>query len=227
MILVPTASDQRYLVSQRPGIPLVCIDRPAVGIACDTVIVDNEAAGFTATSWLIAHGHRRIAFVGGPADKYTIKLRRSGYERALVEAGIEPDRAIAGDSAILPSEAGDVVRRLLRLAEPVTAVLTSNAKASIGVVHALHQVARTDVAMVGFDDFPMADTFSPPVTVVNQNPEFIGHQAIELLFRRLGGDHDLTPSQVMIPIELIARGSGEIPPPAKTAGQAPLSAATS
>jgi LacI family transcriptional regulator len=216
MILVPTSADQGYLRAQQSAVPpLVCVDRPPVGIECDTVLVDNELAAFGATNWLLSHGHRRIGFVGGPADKFTIRLRRLGYERALEQAGIPVDPETIDDSVILPTQVRVVVPRLLSLDRPVTAILTSNAKASMGVMGALHLAKRTDVALVGFDDFPAADALVPPVTVVSQNAVHIGHVAVELLLKRLAGTKEPC-KRLVLPTTLIPRGSGEIPPSTPT-----------
>jgi LacI family transcriptional regulator len=211
LILVPTAASQAYLVHRYSSAPVVCVDRPAVGADCDAVLVDNEQGAFAATTWLISHGHRRVAFVGGPSDKYTIKLRRSGYQRALEEAGITPDPELTRPSAVLPSEAAALVPHLLTLVDPVTAILTSNAKASLGVVAALHSARRTDVAMVGFDDFPMAAALVPPVTVVSQSPTIIGRRAAELMFDRIGGANHAF-GRLVLPTSLVVRGSGELAP---------------
>lgn len=211
MILVPTSEDQGYLEAAHAGMPLVCVDRPPIGLDCDCVLVDNEAAAFEATRWLLAHGHTRIGFIGGPGEKFTIRLRREGYERALQDAGIAVDREAIDDSAILPSEVSDIVPRLLGLADPITAILTSNAKASLGVVGALHRAKRTDVAMVGFDDFPTADALVPPVTVVSQDASHIGRAAVELLFKRISGGGGES-ERMVLPTTLVVRGSGELPP---------------
>lgn len=211
LILVPTAPSQAYLSGMGSATPVVCVDRPAVDVDCDAVLVNNEESAFGATNWLLSHGHRRVAFVGGPADKYTIKWRRAGYDRALKAAGIDPDAALTVPAAVLPNEAGEVVPRLLTLEDPVTAILTSNAKASLGVVAALHSARRTDIAMVGFDDFPMATAVVPPVTVVSQSPTMLGRHAAELLFRRIGGDNQAA-GRLVLPTTLVVRGSGELPP---------------
>jgi LacI family transcriptional regulator len=69
-----------------------------------------------------------------------------------------------------------------------------------------------DVALVGFDDFSLADLLEPAVTVVAQDPVAIGRTAAELLFARLD-DGDRPPRQIVMSTQLIPRGSGEIPPP--------------
>jgi LacI family transcriptional regulator len=222
MIVVPTGADQSYLARKYAGVPVVCVDRPPVGIECDTVLVDNEGGTFLGTNWLISHGHRRIAFVGGPKDQFTIDRRRQGYSRALREAGIALDPDLLADVAILPSDVSAVIPSLLALSDPITAVFTSNSKASLGAIDALHRLGRTDVAMVGFDDFPTAASLVPPITVVSQDPFHIGREAVELLLHRIAGEHE-SPGRMLLPTSLVVRGSGELRPSQRKAraAQAP------
>lgn len=211
LIMVPTGVSQVYLAARYAGTPVVCVDRPPVGINCDCVLVDNEGGAYVATKWLVAHGHSRVGFVGGPHDQFTTNLRRDGYRRALADSGIEYDPDLVADSAILPSEVSRAVPALLALEDPITAIFTSNSKASLGVLDALHSSGRTDVAMVGFDDFPMANAVTPPTTVVSQDPYSVGREAVELLLHRIAGESD-TPGQIVLPTNLICRGSGELRP---------------
>jgi len=83
---------------------------------------------------------------------------------------------------------------------------------AIGAFTALRRLGRRgDIALVGFDDFPLADLLDPGVTVVAQDPLAMGRLAAEILFRRLDGDR--TPSAThVVPTRLIERGSGEIRP---------------
>jgi len=66
-------------------------------------------------------------------------------------------------------------------------------------------------ALVGFDDFELADVLQPPITVVAQDPAELGRTAAELLFERLGGDRQGRAKTVRLPTRLIPRGSGELP----------------
>ena len=97
--------------------------------------------------------------------------------------------------------------------EPPTALFTAQNLVTIGALKALRRLGRQhEVALVGFDDFLLADVLDPPVTVVAQDPQLIGQLAAEQLFRRSDGDTSPFTTQV-VPTRLIPRGSGEIPPP--------------
>jgi len=102
---------------------------------------------------------------------------------------------------------------MLGAADPPTALFTAQNLVTIGALKALRRLGRQhDVAIVGFDDFLLADVLEPPVTVVAQDPQLIGQLAAEQLFRRMDGDASPFRTEI-VPTRLLARGSGEIPPP--------------
>jgi len=86
-------------------------------------------------------------------------------------------------------EAAVVVRRMLTSADPPTALFTGQNLITMGAIRALQALGRHhDVALIGFDDFPVADLLQPGVSVVAQDPSAIGRQAAALVFRRLDGE---------------------------------------
>ncbi len=81
----------------------------------------------------------------------------------------------------------------------------------MGTVLALAAARRRDVALVGFDDLPLAEVLDPPLTVVAQDPAAIGAAAAELVLSRLDGDRSRA-RRTLVPTRLVVRGSGEVPP---------------
>ncbi|RVU28586.1 LacI family transcriptional regulator [Streptomyces antnestii] len=214
LLVVPaTGAHHRYLRRERDGgLPVVFLDRPAAGLAADAVVSENEEGARAGVAHLIAHGHRRVAFVGDrPATLYTRKMRQRGYRAALSAAGIPYDPTLVA-SAHDPYTAGVAVRRLLDSPSPPTAVFCGNNFASLGVVPALAEAGRRDVALVCFDDLPLAAVLEPGLTVVAQDPAAIGRAAAERVLARLGGDRSAART-VMVPVRVIERGSGELAPP--------------
>jgi LacI family transcriptional regulator len=98
---------------------------------------------------------------------------------------------------------------MFALDDPPSALFTGNGRYTVTALRAL---AGRRVALVGFDDFELADLLTPGVSVVAQDPAWMGRVAAELLFRRLRGDTG-PPEHIELPVRLIARGSGELPPP--------------
>jgi LacI family transcriptional regulator len=211
LLIVPASSDHRYLEPElAAGTPLVFLDRPPGGIDADTVLLDNLGGARTAVEHLLAHGHERVAFVGDAPALHTARERLAGYRRALADAGV-PERTElvrAGTHDATADEAA--VRALLRLplARRPTAIFCANNRNTIGALRALRDHARP-IALIGFDDFELADMLATPVTVIRHVPEDMGRIAAELAYARLEGDGG-PPQMRTIPCELVARGSGEV-----------------
>ncbi|GAA4697331.1 LacI family DNA-binding transcriptional regulator [Phytohabitans rumicis] len=214
LVVVPASDNQRYLASVvNAGTPVVFIDRPPVGIDVDAVLVDNNAGAADAVHHLVAHGHRDIAYLGDLLTIATARQRLQGFKEALSDHGIRPaPEHIAYD---LHTEAGAerAALRMLTGESPPTALFTAQNLVTIGAVRALRDLGRQhEVALVGFDDFPLADLLQPPVTVIAQDPSSLGRLAASLIFRRLDGEA-WEPKVHLVPTRLIPRGSGEIAGP--------------
>lgn len=212
LIMIPTSDDHSYLLSEMvAGVPMVFADRPPGRIDADTVLSDNAGGSRKATAHLIASGHRMIGYLGDNPDIFTARERHRGYLEAMADAGLPVAESwVAMGPLTLGSVRADLERMLADPA-PVTALICGNNRIS---VLALHVLASLDVtlAMVGFDDFELADLLR--VTVVAQDPVELGRQAAELLFMRIDGDP--APSRrIVIPTLLVTRGSGELRPCAR------------
>lgn len=129
----------------------------------------------------------------------------------MADAGlaIHDDWVSLGTTA--PERVRDAVIAMLAGPEPVTAIFAGNNRVTVTAVRVLAAHHRP-VAFVGFDDIELADLLNPGVTVIAQDAATLGRTAAERLFSRLDGAAD-APSRVVVPTRLIARGSGEIPPP--------------
>jgi LacI family transcriptional regulator len=212
LILNTVTEDQGYLQSEREqGTPLVFVDRPPNGLLADAVITNNYEAAVAATRHLISHGHRHIAHLGDEPATSTVRGRRRGFSDAMAEAGLA-DRARDVTAVRSEQEAYAAVHGLLQLDHPPTALFSSHYLLTLGTIRALHDLRLQEtVALIGFDDIVLADLVRPGITVMAQDPTRLGTLAAERLFARLDGD--VSPVQtVVVPAELIARGSGEIPP---------------
>lgn len=210
LVLVPVALRPSYLEPVRRGTPLVLADRTIDLPGVDAVVGDDRDGALRATRHLVAHGHRRIAFLGDASRIHTSRVRLQGYYEALAEAGIDVRESLVVTGCSEPPEADRVTRALLDADPAPTAVFSSNLRCTTGVVTALHARGRTDVAVVGFGDFPLADVLRPAVTVIDQDPARIGLLCAERLLARIDGA-TYTPTTTVVPVHLIARGSGELP----------------
>jgi LacI family transcriptional regulator len=209
LLIVPAGRDHAYLKEEVGlGTPVVFIDRPADSIKADEILLDNGGGARQATEHLLAQGHRRIGLVGDPPSIHTIAERLAGYQASLERAGILVDESLIRVGVHDVRHAEAAVRELLAIENPPTAIFATNNRACIGALHALRATeART--ALVGFDDFELADLLE--VTVVRHDPHELGRRAAELLFARLAGD-ERPPQRIVLPTELVTRGSGEVRP---------------
>ena len=214
LVLVPVTEQQSYLEREvEVGTPVVFIDRPPTGFGADSVVTDNVEGAAHAVRHLAARGHRRIAFLGDARRLPTARDRFTGFLQAMASLGLRvTDDLVAHDlmTADLTERAMDA---LLAINEPPTALFTARNDITISAVRSLqrHGLERR-TALVGFDDFPLADLVRPGVTVMAQDPTAIGRRAAELIFARLEGDAS-PPRTAVVRTRLVQRGSGEIPPP--------------
>lgn len=199
LIIAPTAPDQGYLEAFG-GLPVVFVDRPGAGAAGDTVTATSLAGAAGAVRHLIRHGHRRIAYLGDRQDRY------GGYLSAL---GGRPGPVVFDLHD--PADAEGAAIAVLRGPDPPTAIFAGRHPITVGVIRALRRLGRHhSVALVGFDDFPLADLLEPAVTVVAQDPARIGRTAADALFERIDGRDDPF-REIRVATTLIPRGSGELP----------------
>ncbi len=211
LVIVPSGHDHSYLIRERnAGTGLVFVDREPKQLDADAVVADNRQGAVNAVRHLLAAGHRRIAYLGDRMSISTAVQRFDGYLHALEVAHLPADPDLVWHEASTEAAAIEATTKLLARPDPPTALFTSQNLITIGASRALRTLGREEsVAMVGFDDFPLADMLRPGITVIAQDIEPMGKLAAEILFRRLDGDCGPTRTHT-VPTRLIARGSGEI-----------------
>jgi LacI family transcriptional regulator len=212
LLLVPASREHAYLARETAdGTPVVFLDRPPAGLDADCVLLDNLGGARAATEHLLARGHERIAVVMDPDTVYTAAERLAGHRQALDAAGVPVRDELVRPGTRDVAGAERVVGELLALPPDrrPTAIFAGNNRLSVGALRAL-RTAEREVALVGFDDFELADLLG--ITVVRHDSAQMGAHAAALAFERLDGGAR-TPRRVVVPTELVARGSGEVPPP--------------
>ena len=202
--------DEQIILVRQHGMPLVLINRRMDGVA--SVFTDNHKGGYAATCHLIELGHREIAYIGVPSYVKSGIPRRSGYEWALREHGLplNPDLMVVEENS---SDGGyRAMMALLSDGQRVTAVFVYDDIMAISAMRALHEKGLRvpeDVAVVGYDDIPLAAHITPPLTTVRQDKQAMGIQAMRMLIKLIQGE-DLAESEVVMQPELIVRCSSSI-----------------
>lgn len=203
----------------RVRLPLVVIDPLNVPHARVTSVGStNFAGGLAATQHLLTLGHRRVAYVGGPATAACNQARMHGYRAAMEDAGapvldgyIRTGRFRYHDGVV-----GGAA--LLDLAEPPTAVFAGSDETAAGVIEAARARGLRipeDLSVVGFDDTQVAWFSSPPLTTVRQPLQEMGGVALRAALRMVNGEK-LDSHHVELATELVVRDS-TAPPPAPPA----------
>ena len=208
LLIVPAGPDHRYIARAGFAGHTVFLDRPPARTHADTVLIDNAAGAQLAVAHLVRQGHTRVAIVGDTRALYTASERLKGYTRALERAGLTPAPELVSMGHSTWESAHAAVLQLFELPreQRPTAIFAANNRCTIGAMHALSGEGN-DVALVGFDDFELADLLG--VTIVRTDPYRIGQVAAQLAFSRIDGD-ERPPQRVMLPVDLIVRGSGEL-----------------
>jgi DNA-binding LacI/PurR family transcriptional regulator len=207
----PPATDALIAMIVETGLPSVIIERPASPqFGLRSVTYDDAAGARTATRHLLAQGHRRIAHMVGDLRYATAQARLEGYRQGLTEAGLEVDESLMRRTTWNMSQAVSETLSLLELPDPPTAIFAASDDLAIGALEALRTAGRSvpgDVAIIGFDDIPLAQEMTPPLTTIRIPLAEIGRQAAELLFARGESSLPATGSPVVLPVELIERAS--------------------
>ncbi len=208
LLIVPLSDDHAYLEGERQlGTPLIFVDRPPVNMTADSIVLDNQGGMKLAIESLLRIGHRRIALLGGQQSLWTTQQRIEGYRAALKDFGLEFDSELVVHSSSALGELDLAISKLTSLANPPTALVTTHNRLTVGLLQT-HKELLGEVALVGFDDFELADLLN--ISVIAHDPQELGRVAAEITLNRIKNPLGV-PQSVVIPTRLIARGSGEKP----------------
>lgn len=213
IILVTSGGDVGQLQAlQESGIPIVALDRPVVGLRADAVLVENREGAEAGVRHLIEHGHKKIACLGFQSGAYTVRERMEGYEQAMRDAGLKSQMHDQLESLEAMEH---LVESWSHNKNRPTAAFTTKRITSILLIRALHRFGMRvpqDIAVVGFDDFELAEVLGTPLTVVAQSPTDLARSAAELLFKQIeraqnNEPADFQPAKMLFPVTLIVRAS--------------------
>ena len=215
VIIVPATPDHRHLAELGdPAGPVVFATTPPNGVEASSVIVDDFGGMRELCGRLLAAGHRRIGLLGLNRAMWTGSERFRGFAAAHAEQGVRFDERLitehSGDSEWAMRE----TRRLLRLADPPTAVIAANNLMTIGALRALRD-GGSEVTLAGFDDIEVADLFQRPLTLVTFNADQLGERSAQVLFDRQSGPSGTdagerrtsgSPVRDVLPTKLVSYG---------------------
>ncbi len=177
--------------------------------AAGYVINDDCFGGELATGHLFSRGHRRIGFLAGPRSSFGSQQRMIGYRGLLERAGIPVEPELIRYCPPTVKGGLEALLALVETARNITAVFAFNDMVAIGAIQAAAQLGRRvpdDLAIVGYDDIPMATWVTPMLTTCRAPFEEMGRIATKLLVERLRDCKQECKNIVLQP-ELIVRAS--------------------
>lgn len=206
----PPLTDEVLEIVASADVPCVVIERPAAArFSVSAVTYDDEAAAFAATSYLIEKGHRRIAHLRGNPGHVSSWHRLMGYQRALAAASVPCDDTLVAGGDWSTSHGIRAMRQLLERDLYPTAVFAANDELALGAMEVLRDSGRRipdDVAVIGFDDVPLAQELLLPLSTVRIPFADLGRRAAGLLLRAIRtGSSECILEQV--PLDLVLRGT--------------------
>ncbi|KPU27650.1 LacI family transcriptional regulator [Caloranaerobacter sp. TR13] len=186
--------------------PFVVVGRPEKSDGILWVDNDNFKAMYDVVNYLINKGHRDIAFVGGPHNLNVTKDRLDGYLRALKVHGISVDEKLIYEEVDFTETRGyETMMEILEYKEP-SAVVTTDDLLAFGVLKAIKEKSTSKIAVVGFNNTPLAEYQQPKLTSVDIKAEKLGYYAAKLLIKKLENE-DVETNHYIIDTELIERES--------------------
>ena len=205
LVIAPQESATQAVLHLPEDVPVVAAEA-APDESVPLVAIDQVEGARLATSHLLEQGHRTVWHLSGPLDWLEAQDRVDGWRTTLEAAGAAPPPVLVGDWS---ARSGHELGRDLAANPEVTAVFAANDQMALGLLRALHEAGRRipdDISIVGFDDIPEAEYFTPPLTTVRQNFNEMGRRSLLLLLEQIETG-DRTPVRETVAPELIVRAS--------------------
>jgi DNA-binding LacI/PurR family transcriptional regulator len=203
LVIAPQESASQAILHLPQDVPVVAAEA-GPGDSVPLVAVDQVEGARLATQHLLDLGHRTVWHISGPADWLEAQQRVDGWRATLEAAGASHPPVLVGDWS---ARAGHELGR--ELGPDVTAVFVANDQMALGVLRSLHEAGRripADISVVGFDDIPEAEYFTPPLTTVRQNFNEMGRRSLLLLLEQIES-RSRAPVRETVPPELVVRAS--------------------
>ncbi|HEY3981689.1 MAG TPA: LacI family DNA-binding transcriptional regulator [Streptosporangiaceae bacterium] len=191
-------------------VPVVVFDRRPRALRAPVVQVDNYRGAREVVAHLAGHGHRRIAFIGGPRGVSVSADRARGYRAGLRAAGLAADPGIVTAGEFDEDSGYAAAVRLLRGGGGFTALFAANDLMAIGAMSALRDqgvAVPGQVAVAGFDGIHLGRYVAPSLTTYAQPTAELARRAVELLAAAIAGPPPLRPPTLKLAGQLVARDS--------------------
>ncbi|MGI8499474.1 MAG: LacI family DNA-binding transcriptional regulator [Gemmatimonadaceae bacterium] len=210
VVMSPSLDGTQALATLNARFPVVLLNCRVAGDAFETITIENAAGAAAVVRHLLQLGHRRIATLTGSPTNYDSAERLRGFRDALLGAGITPDPDLEVMGGFRESGGYNGALALLDMEVRPTAIFAANDAMAIGALGALHERGLrvpSEMAVVGFDDIPMARFITPPLTSVHVDISELGERATVRLLDGLEHPGARERRHDIIPTRLVIRGS--------------------
>jgi len=201
--------------------PLVFVDRIPQGITQGAVCTDNVEAGLIATEHLIGLGHQRIALLAGDVKLTPHAERLEGFRKAMQRAGLPVHDHYLCPGGMQIGDGSRLTAQLLKAKVPPTAIIASNGKLLLGLLHAIREERKripTDLSVLAFDEHEWSGYLDPPITAVVQPTYALGRRAFEMLEGKIAPQKVARDPDEVIRLRGELRVGGSTGKPARTPG---------
>ncbi len=190
--------------------PVIVIDDKVHGLDTDSITSDNYHAAFSATEYLINHGHRRIAFLAGRKSSYVGMDRYRGCRDAFDTYDIPWDESMVRWADFSAKKGSACFNELIAAGNPPTAIFPMSYDMTMGVLLSIVNMQITipdELSIFGFDNFAVSEAISPGLTLIEQPTERIGRLAAELLIERIQGRWKDFPRETVLKTKMVIKKS--------------------
>ncbi len=209
VLITSNRSTLGLLEGMEIGVPFVAVASQGSGL--HRISFDQYAGARRAVRHLIELGHTEIRHLAGPADSMDAIERVRGWREALGEHGLVAQEPLTGNWAA--SSGYRNAQQLLAEGRPFTAIFAGNDQMALGAVRAVVEAGLRvpeDVSVIGFDDVPEAEHFTPPLTTMRQDFAQLGRDAMTLVLAVLR-DEDAGQLLPRVPNLVVRRSTGPAP----------------
>ncbi len=214
-LIIATGHTERSMITKyhNQGVKAVLVNREASGVPYPSVIGDDAAGITAALEHLAKLGHKKVLHLAGPTILSTASVRSNAFTNTAKHLGMSTKIIKA---TALSVSAGEIAMNKFLEANPksVTAVLAGNDLLALGVFHALRKHglrAPQDISVIGFNNMPFSEDFSPSLTTVSAPHFEMGVESARLLINQIEGKVT-SPRKITLPVTLVVReSSGPVP----------------
>lgn len=205
-----TPNTDHFKLFLNKKIPLIFFDRVIQHPGCTSIVIDNKQAGYEATMHLIEQGCKRIVHIDGDLNRNVYADRLDGYKMALAESGIPYDAARVIKNSLTDEGGVAAAEQILKMKKRPDGIFTANDTSAVACMRDLKAAGikiPEDIAVVGFNNDPIARVIEPNLTTIHYPGLEIGEQAASTLIQQLKNPTGNQLNTVMLNHKLIIRKS--------------------